>query len=126
MGRFPEWKVGDPITKLTPEGNYPGWDTIRSRYWQNRIAAAKPGEFSPANKAIMEKGYAPKARAIVRDRATGELKEIPVGKDLHHARGNRGVPGFDEPKDLREVWPWEHERLSPPGRHIDYDFIRFK
>ena len=52
--------------------------------------------------------------------------EILVEKELHHARGNRGVPGFDDPMDLREVWPWEHENLLPPGRRLDYDFIRFK
>jgi hypothetical protein len=74
----------------------------------------------------MEKGFAPKARAIVRDRKTGQMKVILVEKELHHARGNRGVSGFDEPMDLREVWPWEHENLLPPGRNLDYDFIRFR
>jgi hypothetical protein len=24
------------------------------------------------------------------------------------------------------VWPWEHESLLPPGRRLDYDFIRFE
>jgi hypothetical protein len=125
FNRFPEWKVGDSITKVTPEGNYPSWATIRSRYWQNR-AAADAASFGPSNRAIMEKGFAPKARATVRDRKTGQIKEILVEKELHHARGERGVPGFDEPMDLREVWPWEHENLLPPGRRLAYDFVRFK
>jgi RHS repeat-associated protein len=123
-GRFPEWRPGNSITQLTPEGNYPGWATIRSRYWQNR-ALADPQAFGAANRAIMEKGFAPKARVVVRDRSTGLISERLVEKELHHANGNRGVPGFDDPISLREVWPWEHESLLPPGRRLDYDFIRF-
>ncbi|MEK4327831.1 hypothetical protein MKX70_18575 [Paenibacillus sp. FSL R7-0312] len=63
---------------------------------------------------------------IVKDRGTGEIYEKLVSKELHHANGNRGIPGFDEPINLREVWPWDHEELLPPGRKINYDFIRFK
>ena len=74
----------------------------------------------------MKKGYAPKARVIVRDRNTGDVYEKLVEKGIHHARGNRGVPSFDEPLELREVWPWEHENLLPAGRNLDYDFIGFK
>jgi hypothetical protein len=74
----------------------------------------------------MRKGFAPKARVIVRDRATGRVYEKLVEKELHHARGGRGVPGFDEPIELREVWPWEHEELLPPGRQLDYEFLDFK
>ena len=74
----------------------------------------------------MEKGYAPKARVIVKDRNTGKVYEKLVEKELHHARGNRGKPGFDEPIEVREVWPWEHENLLPPGRHLNYNFISFK
>jgi hypothetical protein len=125
VSKFPDWNIGDSITKATPEGNYPSWPTIRSRYWQNR-AALDAASFGPTNRAIMEKGFAPKARAIVKDRATGELRDILVEKELHHALGNRGVPGFDDPIHLREVWPWEHESLLPPGRRLDYDFIRFE
>jgi RHS repeat-associated protein len=124
MMRFLDWSPGHPITKLTTEGAYPSWSTIRSRYWQNRILA-DPGGFGPANRAIMQKGFAPKARVIVRDRATGRVYERLVEKELHHAGGNRGIPGFDEPIDLREVWPWEHELLFPIGRQLDYDFLRF-
>jgi len=74
----------------------------------------------------MARGNAPKARVIVRDRQTGRISERLVQKDLHHARGNRGVQGYDEPVDLREVWPWEHEKLLPAGRRLDYDFVRFR
>ena len=120
--RFPEWKPGDSITKITPEGNYPTWDTIRSRYWKNR----DPSGFGSSNQAIMSKGFAPKTRVIVRDRKTGNIYEKLVEKELHHARGNRGVPGYDNPVELREVWPWEHENLLPSGRKLDYEFIEFK
>ena len=116
--------MGDPITKLTPEGAYPAWETVRSRYWMNRVHS-EPEAFSPANRAIMGKGFAPKVRVLVRDRKTGQLKEELVEKELHHARGNRGTAGFDEPTELREVWPWEHEELLPPGRSLGYDFVGF-
>jgi hypothetical protein len=122
--RYPAWKPGDPFTKMTAEGAYPTWETIRSRYWINR-AATGGAEFAEANRAIMGRGFAPKARVIVRVRETGALEERLVEKELHHARGNRGVAGFDSPLDLREVWPWEHEELLPAGRRLDYDFVGF-
>lgn len=110
---------------MTTEGKYPSWDTIRQRYWMNR-AELDPNSFSPQNIGRMKEGLAPKARVIVKDRITGEIYEKLVSKELHHANGNRGVPGFDEPINLQEVWPWEHENLLPPGRKLDYDFIGFK
>ncbi len=121
---FPIWSVGDPNTKLMPDGSYPIWRTIRERYWKNR-AQLDPNGFGPQNIGLMKKGYAPRARVIVRDRKTGEIYEKLVKKEIHHAMGNRGVPGFDEPIYLREVWPWEHEKLLPPGRKLSYDFICF-
>ncbi|MBD5135607.1 MAG: hypothetical protein HDT39_06550 [Lachnospiraceae bacterium] len=123
--KFPEWRPGDSITKMTPDGNYPSWDTIRKRYWMNR-AFFDPDSFSPQNIGRMKNGLAPVARVIVKDRKTGTIYEKLVSKDIHHANGNRGIPGFDEPIYLREVWPWEHENLFPPGRKVNYDFIKFK
>jgi hypothetical protein len=125
LNTFPEWTLGDSITKITPQGAYPSWETIRSRYWKNRIQSDPTG-FGKANSAIMQEGFAPKARVTVRDRATGQVYEKLVSKELHHARGNRGVPTFDEPIEIREVWPWEHEKLLPGGRHLNYDFLGFK
>jgi len=122
---FPKWNIGDSITKMTVEGQYPEWKIIRSRYWQNR-AALGGNEFAAQNSALMSQGLAPRARVIVRNRNTGLIEERLVSKDLHHAKGNRGVQGFDEPIELREVWPWEHENLLPPGRRLDYDFLMFK
>ena len=107
-----------------PDGSYPSWQTIRSRYWQNR-AHLEPDNFGPANRAIMGEGNAPKVRVIVRNRNTGLLEERLVSKELHHDQANRGVQGFDEPRHLREVWPWEHEGIDP-SRRLDYDFIKFK
>ncbi|MHC5542823.1 polymorphic toxin-type HINT domain-containing protein, partial [Singulisphaera rosea] len=125
ISRFPEWKAGDPITKLTPEGNYPSWQAIRERYWQNRAASAMPGEFGPSNIGAMRQGAAPSARVLVRDNATGQIREIRAVKELHHARGGRGVPDYDTPRDLREVWPWEHAAIDP-SRRLDYTFFGFR
>jgi hypothetical protein len=125
LGKFPEWKVGDPISKVTPEGNYPSWQTIRERYRQNRAGSAAPGEFGASNMGAMRQGAAPSARVLVRDNATGQTREIRAVKELHHARGGRGVPGHDSPVDLRELWPWEHSAIDP-SRRLDYTFIGFK
>ena len=82
------------------------------------------GEFSPQNMGLMRAGYAPKASVLVRDRDTGKYSIKVVTLEIHHNRGGRGTQGFDEPIDLREVWPWEHEQLDP-SRHPGYDFISF-
>jgi hypothetical protein len=124
IGRFPEWRVGGSITQAMPDGSYPSWQTIRSRYWQNRAAAVAPTEFGPQNLGAMRAGNPPSARVVVRNNATGQEQTIRVVKELHHARGGRGTPGFDTPVDLREVWPWEHAAIDP-SRRLDYTFIRF-
>ena len=122
--QFSEWEPGDSITRPMPDGSYPSWDTIRHRYWRARAQLATDGEFSPQNMGLMRAGYAPKASVLVRDRDTGKYSIKVVTLEIHHNRGGRGTQGFDEPIDLREVWPWEHEQLDP-SRHPGYDFISF-
>ena len=122
--QFSEWEPGDSITRPMPDGSYPSWDTIRHRYWRARAQLATDGEFSPQNLGLMRAGYAPKASVLVRDRDTGKYSIKVVTLEIHHNRGGRGTQGFDEPIDLREVWPWEHEQLDP-SRHPGYDFISF-
>ncbi|MCC7541816.1 MAG: RHS domain-containing protein [Deltaproteobacteria bacterium] len=121
---FPRWRLGGPITQLMPDGSYPSWGVIRERYWMTRAAQAAPGEFGPANLAAMRAGYPPSARAWVRSTDTGRLTQIRAVRELHHARANRGVPGFDSPTDLREVWPWEHAAIDP-HRRLNYSFSHF-
>jgi len=118
--RFPSWKKNDPITKVLPDGSYPSWDTIRERYWMNRSTAG----FDPRNAGRMEVGLAPKVRILGKSRKTGVIEEVLASKDIHHARGNRGKPGFDSPLDLREVWPWEHEKLDKQ-RVWTHEFIDY-
>jgi RHS repeat-associated protein len=127
---FPEWRVGDPITKITPTGAYPEWfsrtawrgETIQGRYWMNRAAEAAPGEFSARQLAQMRGGFAPQAKVVVR--RGGELEIRNVSKELHHDLGNRGVSTFDDPGALREVWPWQHEAIDP-YRRTGYEFVDF-
>jgi hypothetical protein len=133
LDRFPEWKPGDPITKVTPEGEYPKWydrsaseklNTIQGRYWMNRATQSQSGEFTQRQLRQMRAGYAPEAAVEVRNLRTGFTELRKVSKELHHAASNRGVPGFDQPLYLREVWPWEHASLDE-FRHTGYEFIRF-
>jgi len=72
----------------------------------------------------MRAGFAPQARVMFRDNKTGEVKIEDESKELHHKNGNRGVPGYDSPKDLYEVWPWQHGAIDPK-RFTGYTFIKF-
>jgi hypothetical protein len=117
------WEVGDPIDQLDKAGNYPSWETVRSRYWRNRADTGQ-GEFGSQNIARMEKGYAPVARIIARLRDSGEGVELLVSKELHHKSG-RAISNPHSIDKLMELWPWEHEEIDP-SRHLDYDFARFK
>ena len=116
-----EWKIGDPIDKRDKNGNYPTWETVRSRYWKTRAANAAPGEFSVQNIGLMERGKAPLARATVRWNKTGELETILVPKELHHIRG-REISEPHNINNLRELWPWEHETIDP-DRYAGYEFL---
>lgn len=118
------WNVGDPIDQVDANGNYPSWETVRERYWQNRANNAQPGEFAAVTLANMRNGNAPRARIIARSRATGQEYEELVTKELHHIAGRGGAQPHDI-SNLLEVWPWEHEAIDP-YRHLDYDFVRFR
>lgn len=129
--RFPEFRVGDPITKLTKNGAYPEWyvrdaankvNSIQGRYWMNRAALAATGEFTERQLKVMRAGFAPKAKVRVKGPNGIEIRN--VSKELHHNRRGRGRPGFDEPIELREVWPWEHE-LIDDFRFTGYEFLNF-
>jgi hypothetical protein len=129
---FPSFRVGDSVTKTLPDGTYPRWfsanaaekmGTIQGRYWMNRAAAAAPGEFTARQLAKMRAGFAPQARVLVRNSA-GEIETRTISKELHHALGNRGTSPFDEPINIREVWPWQHESIDA-YRHIGYEFLNF-
>lgn len=131
---FPEWRVGDPITKLTTRGAYPRWsvhgadaaipriETIQGRYWMNRAAAAKPGEFTLRQLRSMREGFAPQVRVTLREFRSGRFRTKWISKELHHASGNRGVPGYDTPADIYEVWPWQHATIDP-RRHVNYEVL---
>ncbi|MGB5051542.1 MAG: RHS repeat-associated core domain-containing protein [Caldilineaceae bacterium] len=118
------WQVGGPIDAPGPGGSYPSWETVRSRYWQNRAANAGSGEFSQQNLGLMKKGYSPVARIIARLRNSGQEVEMVVSRELHHIAG-RSSSRPHAIENLREVWPWEHEVVDP-DRYLNWDFVRFK
>ena len=108
---FPAFRPGDSITKALPDGSYPRWfareaaekaNTIQGRYWMNRAVQTAPGEFTPRQLARMRAGFAPEEQ--IRVRLPNDTVETRwASKEVHHNRGNRGVPPFDEPIHLREV-----------------------
>ena len=89
------WRVGDPIDALTADGNVPSWNTARQRYWKNRAATAREGEFNPADLERMRGGGAPI------DPATGRPMELE-----HYIPQRSGGP--NRPDNLFEVWDYEH------------------
>ncbi|MEO9803755.1 MAG: RHS repeat-associated core domain-containing protein, partial [Cyclobacteriaceae bacterium] len=94
------------ITKLTKAGNYPSWNTVKTRYWK-----------------LMNGGKTPTGTAQVRMRATGEVRSVKVSKELHHINGRTGTDPHRF-ENLKEVWPWEHEAIDA-SRHTGYDFIQW-
>jgi hypothetical protein len=133
--QFPAWRVGDASTKITPSGRYPFWsiyddaasaaarvETIQGRHWMNRAHLARPGEFTERQLRSMREGFAPQVRARVWNRRKQAVETKWLSKELHHARRNRGVPGFDSPIDVYEVWPWQHATIDP-HRNIAYEVL---
>lgn len=86
--------------------NYPSWSTVKTRYWK-----------------ALNGGNVPTGKAKVRMRATGEIKNIKVSKELHHINGRTGANPHRF-NNLREVWPWEHQAIDL-YRHTGYDFIQW-
>lgn len=97
--------TGTDITYLTKAGNYPSWNTVKSRYWN-----------------LINGGKVPTGIAQVRIRATGEIKIINVSKELHHIDGRAGADPHKF-NSIKEVWSWEYEAIDA-SRHTGYDFIK--
>jgi RHS repeat-associated protein len=112
IGKALNWlsKIGKgvkpSISFLTKAGKYPSWSTVQQRYWK-----------------LMNNGRIPTGTAQVRMRATGEIKNIKVSKELHHIDGRAGADPHNI-NNLKEVWPWEHAAIDP-SRHTGYDFIKW-
>jgi len=99
------WRVGDPHDAPTAKGT-PQWKTVKSRYWRNRAASAAPGEFSPENQALVERGRAPI------DPGSG------LSTELEHIKPQRtGAP--DMHRDLLEVTPLEHSFFDRHRKFTD-------
>ncbi len=99
-------RVGPNITYLTRAGNYPSWKAVKDRYWQ-----------------LTNGGIVPRRMAQVRMRATGEIRNIEVSRELHHINGRTGADPHRF-SNLMEVWPWEHEVIDR-FRFTGYDFIQW-
>jgi len=94
------WKVGDPITNLTSEGNTPSWNTVRSRFWKNE-ALYNSSNYDETNVLRMSKGLAPQRINPV----TGLIESM----ELHHhiiPQRNGGLYEFIK------VWPDEHRAID--------------
>lgn len=110
---FRRWQVGDPHDAPTAAGREPSWKTVRERYWKNRAASAKPGEFTPADLENMKRGKPPL------DPVSGKPME------LEHVKPQRsGDP--DRHRDLMEVSPLEHSFFDRYRYVADPDGRRFE
>ncbi len=94
------WKVGDPHDAPTGSGKESAWSTVRQRYWKNRAASAKPGEFTLEDLARMKRGRAPK------DPITGKSIE------LEHVKPQR-TKAAGRHRDLLEVTPLVYAAPNP-------------
>ncbi|WP_345107490.1 RHS repeat-associated core domain-containing protein, partial [Mucilaginibacter panaciglaebae] len=94
------WKVGDPITNLTPQGKAPVWSTVRQRFWKNE-ALTKGTEYSESNLIRMRKGLAPQFR----NATTGAMESM----ELHHTIPQRSGGLFD----FIKVTPEQHRIIDP-------------
>jgi RHS repeat-associated protein len=103
----PGWRVGDPITNLTRQGNVPQWDTVRQRHWKNRANGAGLEDFAEENLDRMRRGRAPQRKSP----RTGRIES----KELHHTPPRRDGGLFD----FEEVWPGEHAAVDPFRRTGD-------
>lgn len=74
---------GTPIDASVRGGKYPSWTTVRQRYWNKHYGQP----------------CAPKHPVY------------GVPKELHHIKRNLRRPHMET--NLREVWPWEHNRIDP-------------
>lgn len=118
------WKPGDAVDAADESGNYPAWETVRSRYWKTRAFKAGENEFSPQNMGRMKNGFSPRVRIVVKDRQTGQIMELLVEKEIHHI-GGRAIKNPHSASNLTEVWPWEHASMDS-NRRLSYIFVRFK
>ncbi len=95
------WKVGEPITNLTSEGNVPTWSTVRQRVWKNE-AFNSASSYSESNALRMQKGLAPQRL----NPNTGVMESM----ELHHHVVPQREGGLF---DFIKVWPDEHRALDP-------------
>ncbi|MBO6119574.1 MAG: hypothetical protein J6P02_03845 [Lachnospiraceae bacterium] len=93
------WKVGDPVDAPTRNGNYPSWNTVKSRFWKNE-AFNNPADYTQYNLDLMKKGLAPR----------DEIYNVPM--EIHHING-RNIPNPHNIENLEKLWPWEHAAKDP-------------
>ena len=44
LGSFPRWKPGQPVDQITPRGEYPSWNRVRTRTWRNHLQLYEHGD----------------------------------------------------------------------------------
>ncbi len=96
------WKVGDDITALTRTGTVPKWETLRKRYWKNKVHFF--GDDSVENANRMKKGLAPR---FVDDQGN------VFSMELHHFKGREN----DNFYLFFEITPEGHAKIDK-FRHL--------
>jgi RHS repeat-associated protein len=105
------------------------WSKARSDSWKElaeQATSEQPDRYSSTNLARMSEGRAPRIRAEIQWRKTGEFETRDISMELHHRSipqraGSRGVA--HDLWNLEPVMPWAHEAMDP-YRHTGYDLLR--
>ena len=93
------WKIGTPINNLTKMGKPPKWNTVRKRYWKNRVVEA-PQKYKVKELERMKKGLAPQR--------VNEASGLIESMELHHIPPQR-IGGM---YDVIELWPVDHAKAD--------------
>jgi|GEM_PF-7046480 len=111
-GAFSQGNVLQGVLLAVTSGVGPGpaarastsWTTARREYWKQRAKTASPDDFTADNLRRMSEGKPP-----LHD-------EYGVPMELHHIKPRR-EGGSNDPSNLLEVWPWEHEQIDKHRRY---------
>lgn len=82
------------------------WSTARRNYWKEHGPGGQPP------RRVVQVRY--------KDGTTGT--EVQT-RELHHRNG-RGGSNPHRKSNLEEVWPDEHAKRQPPGRHVNYTVVK--
>ncbi len=111
------WHWVDPLGLTCKKAQRKEWNKARRDYWKNKHTqeiANPTGKYSKNNLDRMKKGKAPRIKAEVYVNKTGKKVTKDFSIELHHKDIPQrvGGVGVNDPSNLIEVTPWEHEAID--------------